>query len=120
MERSPNGAIKSIWVHDLLREIALDEATENDFLLIWKEENAETDVNMTWRVTFHEGIDVTSSINLPKYFTKINLPKLRTFLNFDQRDVIGIGFLLLRVLELKNTQSFKDLLTDLKHMIHLR
>jgi disease resistance protein RPM1 len=117
---SPNGDIKSIQVHDLLHEVALGEAKRIDFLLIWKEENAEMDVSMTRRVVFQEGIDATSSINHPKDLTKINMPNLRIFLNFDRRDVIGIGFLLLRVLELRNTQSFKELPPYLKNVIHLR
>jgi hypothetical protein len=117
VERCENGSIKSIRVHDLLWEVALGEATENDFLLIWKEENEEMDVSMIRRVAFQDGINATNNINLQKDLTKINMPKLRTFLNFDCCDVIGIGFLLLRVLELRSTQNFKDLPTDLKNMI---
>ncbi|XP_078165409.1 putative disease resistance RPP13-like protein 3 [Carex rostrata] len=124
VERSPDGAIKSIRVHDLLREVALSEAKENDFLYIWKEEHVEQDVSMTRRVAFHKGIDASNDNDDPGASTKISnikMPKLRTFLYLDQcNDIIGSRFLLLRVLELRNTKSFKDLPTDLKKMIHLR
>ncbi|XP_078153676.1 putative disease resistance RPP13-like protein 3 [Carex rostrata] len=115
VERSPNGAIKSIRVHDLLREVALGEAKENDFLLIWKDENADRDdVSMTRRVAFHNEIN-------PRHLTKIKMPNLRTFINFGMGSFVdrGIGFLLLRVLELRGT-FIMDLPNDLKNMIHLR
>ncbi|KAJ4745294.1 Disease resistance family protein [Rhynchospora pubera] len=120
-ERTFNGAIKTIRVHDLLREVALCEAKENDFLVIWKENDLGRDVNMTRRIAFHEGIDGNRTTDLHKDLTKISMPKLRTFLNFNQCIFIGtIGFILLRVLELRNTQSFKELPMDLKNLIHLR
>ncbi|XP_078151169.1 putative disease resistance protein At1g50180 [Carex rostrata] len=119
VERSPNGAIESIRLHDLLREAALREATENDFLLIWKKENAEGDVSMTRRVAFHENVNESSSTNQSKDLIKINMPRLRTFINFKGGNVIGTRFLLLRVLELNNSR-ISDLPTDLKNMIHLR
>ncbi|XP_078153615.1 putative disease resistance RPP8-like protein 2 [Carex rostrata] len=114
VERSSHGTIKSIRVHDLLREVALDEATENDFLLIWKEENADRDdVSMTRRVAFHNEIN-------PRHLMKIKMPNLRTFINFGEGgSVRGIGYLLLRVLELGDI-NIRDLPNDLKNMIHLR
>ncbi|XP_078150915.1 putative disease resistance protein At1g50180 [Carex rostrata] len=119
VERSPDDAIESIRVHDLLREVALGEAKENDFLLIWKNENAEGDVSMTRRVAFHEEIDESSIINQSKDLKKIKMPRLRTFINFKEGRVIGAGFILLRVLELTDAK-IRDLPTDLKKMIHLR
>ncbi|XP_078148643.1 putative disease resistance protein At1g50180 [Carex rostrata] len=120
VERSPGGAIESIRVHDLLREVALGEAIENDFLLIWKNENAEGDVRMTRRLAFHEKTGEGISRNQLQDLRKIKLPRLRTFINFETDfDIIGTGFLLLRVLELSNAQ-IEDLPTDLKNMIHLR
>ncbi|KAJ4760912.1 Disease resistance protein (CC-NBS-LRR class) family protein [Rhynchospora pubera] len=83
-ERTFNGAIKTIRVHDLLREVALCEAKENDFLVIWKENDLGRDVNMTRRIAFHEGIDGNRTTDLHKDLTKISMPKLRTFLNFNQ------------------------------------
>ncbi|KAJ4813381.1 Disease resistance protein RPP8 [Rhynchospora pubera] len=109
VERSFNGSIKSVRVHDLLREIALSEAAENDFLLIWKEEDEHKDLNMTRRVAFHEGIDASSTNNRQKDLRKISMPKLRTFLSFNRCIVISIGFILLRVLELRNTYGFERL-----------
>ncbi|XP_078157496.1 disease resistance RPP8-like protein 3 [Carex rostrata] len=119
VERSPDGAIESIRLHDLLREVALHEAAENDFLLIWKKENAEGNVSMTRRVTFLENIDKSSSRNQSNNLKKIKMPKLRTFINFKRGSVIGTRFLLLRVLVLGNAR-IRDLPTDLKNMIHLR
>ncbi|XP_078148642.1 putative disease resistance RPP13-like protein 3 [Carex rostrata] len=120
VERSPDGAIKSIWVHDLLREVALGEAKENDFFLIWKNENAKGDVSMTRRLALHDKLNEGFSINQLQDLRKIKLPRLRTFINFEKGlGVIGTGFLLLRVLELRNAR-IKNLPTDLKNMIHLR
>ncbi|KAJ3678486.1 hypothetical protein LUZ60_002289 [Juncus effusus] len=40
-----NGSIESFRVHDLLRDLAIHEAKENDYLLICNKENPRTDFN---------------------------------------------------------------------------
>ncbi|KAJ3678483.1 hypothetical protein LUZ60_002286 [Juncus effusus] len=117
VDRYYNGSIKYFRVHDLLRDLAIHESEENDFLLICNKENTQTDFKKARRVVIHNNHKVESQ---NQNLENIAMPNVRSFLNFDIEVPVGIRYPLLRVLELEGSKNLTKLPEELKSMIHLR
>ncbi|KAJ3678481.1 hypothetical protein LUZ60_002284 [Juncus effusus] len=117
VERNNDGSIIFFRVHDLLHDLAIRESEENDFLLICKNENTQTDFKKARRVVIHNNHKVESQ---NQNLENIAMPNVRSFLNFDIEVPVGIKYPLLRVLELKGSRNLTKLPEELKSMIHLR
>ncbi|KAJ3678482.1 hypothetical protein LUZ60_002285 [Juncus effusus] len=117
VERDYDGSIKYFRVHDLLRDLAIHESKENDFLLICNKENTQTNFKKARRVVIHNNHKVESQ---NQNLENIVIPNVRSFLNFDIEVPVGIRYPLLRVLKLKDSDNLTKLPEELKSMIHLR
>ncbi|KAJ3678484.1 hypothetical protein LUZ60_002287 [Juncus effusus] len=117
VDRDYNGSIEYFRVHDLLRDLAIHESEENDFLLICNKENTQTDFKKARRVVIHNNHKVESQ---NQNLENIATPNVRSFLNFDRKVPVGIRYPLLRVLELEGSENLTKLPEELKSMIHLR
>ncbi|KAJ3679658.1 hypothetical protein LUZ60_017669 [Juncus effusus] len=78
VDRRLDGSIKSFRIHDILRDLAIHEATENDFLLRCNKENTQTDLNKARRVVIHNNHKVGSQ---SKNLENIAMPNARSFLS---------------------------------------
>ncbi|KAJ3678480.1 hypothetical protein LUZ60_002283 [Juncus effusus] len=117
VKRDYDGSIEYFRVHDLLRDLAIHESEENDFLFMCNKENTQTDLNKSRRVVIHNNHKVESQ---NQNLENIVIPNVRSFLNFDREVRIGIRYPLLRVSELKGSANLTKLPEELKSMIHLR
>ncbi|KAJ6848079.1 putative disease resistance protein isoform X3 [Iris pallida] len=107
-------SIKSCRVHDLLRDLAVAEAKEDGFLVIYNNTNQDAASPPGRRGTFHNLDDLKGFI----------IPNLRSLLGFNMRRpnfrVSGAQLKLLRVIDLRGALSIKSLPEEIKAMIHLR
>ncbi|KAJ3672406.1 hypothetical protein LUZ60_007127 [Juncus effusus] len=103
------GTIKSCRVHDLLRDVAINEAKEERFLSVNPQENT--------RLKSRERRVAIYSINndVMHHYA----PNIRSLLSFGVQIHQGVKYRLLQVLELNNLPN-KILLNEITNMIHLR
>ncbi|XP_038974010.1 disease resistance RPP8-like protein 3 [Phoenix dactylifera] len=115
VERSKaGGQVKSIRIHDLLREFGQSEARRDGFLQICSSDNMAVSI-WSHRAAFHNRINDEVAVSSPH---------LRTLLGFNLILTNGRRFLnglnLLRVLDLEGTRDLKELPKQIGSMIHLR
>ncbi|XP_008811538.3 putative disease resistance RPP13-like protein 3 [Phoenix dactylifera] len=110
------GWVKSIRIHDLLRDFGQSEARRDGFLQICSSDNmAVSDGISSHRAAFHNRINDEVAVSSPQ---------LRTLLGFDLiltnegRFLNGLN--LLRVLDLESAKYLEELPKQIGSMIHLR
>ncbi|KAJ6818206.1 putative MO25-like protein [Iris pallida] len=114
--KSNRRSIKSCRVHDLLRELAVSEAKEDGFVIIYNKENqdAASPPGPGRRATFHN-LDGLKGLTIPN---------IRSLLAFNMRQPNFRDYVaqlkLLRVIDLKGADNIKSLPKEIKAMIHLR
>jgi Leucine-rich repeat (LRR) protein len=109
------GTIERCRIHDLLRELAIDKAEEENFL----------QVNPQQKDGYHHHHHHHHNLRRAAHFQTdvhkfCNNTNLRSLLIFDVRIASPIKFRLLKVLELKGISSMKDLPHEITNMVHLR
>ncbi|KAG1327178.1 disease resistance RPP8-like protein 3 [Cocos nucifera] len=110
------GRIKSIRIHDMLRDFGSSEARKGGFLHVCSSDDmAISDGISSYRAAFHNCIDDEAALSSPH---------LRTLLGFNLvltnvgRLLNGLNFL--RVLDLEGARDLEELPKQMGNMIHLR
>ncbi|PWA80246.1 NB-ARC domains-containing protein [Artemisia annua] len=119
-DRRLNGGIKSIRLHDLLRELCLKKATEENFF----KKIGMSPINSTSSVGEQHRLFTDYKV-LCEISVNHSFPRMRSVFCFSNSQLLGSktgrwapSFILLRVLDLQNI-SRADL-NDIKILIHLR
>ncbi|XP_038976203.1 putative disease resistance RPP13-like protein 3 [Phoenix dactylifera] len=110
------GRVKSIRIHDLLRDFGVEEAKKDEFLHVCSSgDMAESSRISSHRAAFHNRMQDKATLSSPH---------LRTLLGFSLILTNGGRFLnglnLLRVLDLEGAEDLKELPKQIGSMIHLR
>ncbi|XP_010914720.1 putative disease resistance RPP13-like protein 3 [Elaeis guineensis] len=116
VERSvARGRVKSIRIHDMLRDFGQSEARKDRFLHVCSSDMAISDGISSHRVAFHGRMQDEVAVSSPH---------LRTLLGFNLILTIAGRFLnglnLLRVLDLEDAEDLQELPKQIGNMIHLR
>nr|XP_029118021.1 putative disease resistance RPP13-like protein 3 [Elaeis guineensis] len=113
-----HGWVKSIRIHDLLRDFGLSEARKDGFLHVCSGDMAGSNDDKSYRAAFHDRINEEVAVSSPR---------LRTLLGFNLvlkdggaagRFLNGLN--LVRVLDLEGARDLKKLPKQIGNMIHLR
>ncbi|KAJ1695490.1 hypothetical protein LUZ63_012188 [Rhynchospora breviuscula] len=105
-ERSWSGRIKHCYIHDILRELAVQKAAEENFLLIFSKSNANSTSGTSTsarRIAFHE----FGSTELPK--ESIIGPKLRSLISFGDHFPNIQKLRMVRVIHSENSEIDENL-----------
>eukprot|EP00262_Sarcandra_glabra_P000161 TRINITY_DN10246_c0_g1_i3.p1 TRINITY_DN10246_c0_g1~~TRINITY_DN10246_c0_g1_i3.p1 ORF type:complete len:762 (+),score=108.97 TRINITY_DN10246_c0_g1_i3:153-2438(+) len=123
VKRSPNGKIEKCLMHDLLKDLAILEAKNCDFLCILAN-NASEAPNTTCRIAVHDDTIIYSALNHTNPTLRGFLwlaPNSSATLSEFQCKSISTSFKLLKVLFMfgPNISTFPDEIGELIHLTYL-